>query len=172
MSLFTRSLQITAASLIVGAVFVTALVFVRNRTRDTGESVLSQQKQLRPEPSPGQVNSQPAVRLPLEVKIDLAAFSATRGDEKESPRQAIHLPRRNLRITFKMPLGLEPGEYSIQLKDPGGAIYFHARAPGDLSDGTTLVDFDVDLTRAPGGSATLVIRPPGLSWRSFPTVLE
>jgi len=172
MSLFVRGLQITAASLIVAGIFVTAVLFVRNRTRDTGQPSLSQQKQLSPEPSPGHVTSQPGVRVPLQVKVDLEAFSPTRGEEKESRRRAIHLPRQNLRITFQMPLGLEPGEYVIELKGPAGTVYFHGHAPGHLFDGTTSVEVDVDLTRMPRGSVTLMVGPPGLSWRIFPAVLE
>jgi hypothetical protein len=106
------------------------------------------------------------------MKIDLAAFSPTRGDEKEASPKAIRLPQRNLRITFQMPLGMEAGEYLFQLKDSSGAVHSHARAPGHIADGTTSVDVDLDLTGAARGKATLMIRPPGLSWRSFPSMIE
>ena len=171
-SLIVRGLQITAASLILGTALVTAALFVRNHTGNRGETSLSQQKQLKSAPSQDQAN-QPAVRLPpLQMKIDLAVFSPTRGDEKEAPGRAIRLPSRNLRITFQMPFGMEAGEYLIQLKDPSGAIHLETRASGHVVDGTTSVDVDVDLTAAPRGKASLLIRPPGLSWRSFPARIE
>ncbi len=173
MSLFVRGLQITVASVIVATVFVSAVLLVRNRASDRSEPSVSQQKEVRSEPSQDQAKPQPAVPVPpLQMKIDLAAFSPTRGDEKEVPRKAIRLPERNLRITFQMPLGMEAGEYLFQLKDSSGAVRSHARAPGHIADGTTSVDVDLDLAGAPRGRATLMIRPPGLSWRSFPSMIE
>lgn len=171
MSLFVRGLQITVGSLIVATVFVSGVLLVRHRTRDRSEPSISQQKKVLSEPS--QAKAQPTVPVPpLPMKIDLAAFSPTRGDEKEAPRKAIRLPQRNLRITFQMPLGMEAGEYLFQLKDSSGAIRSRARAPGHIADGTTSVDVDLDLTGATRGKATLMIRPPGLSWRSFPSMIE
>jgi hypothetical protein len=173
MSLFGRGLQITVASLIVATVFVTAVLFVINRTSNRGELSLSRQKELRSEPSQSHANPQPAVRVPpLHMKIDLAAFSPARGDEKEAPRKAIHLPQRNLRITFQIPLGMEAGEYLFQLKDSSGAIYSDKHAPDHVADGVTSVDVDLDLTSALRGKATLMLRPPGLSWRSYPSIIE
>jgi hypothetical protein len=110
--------------------------------------------------------------MPVQMKIDLAAFSPTRGNEKEAPRKTIRLPQRNLRIIFQLPLGMEAGEYLLRLKGSTGAVHSDTRAPGHIADGTTTVDIDLDLTGAPRGKATLMIRPPGLSWRSFPTTIE
>lgn len=173
MSLFVRGLQITVGSLIVATVCVAALLFVINRTSNRGGSALSQQKQLRSEQSHRQTNPESAVQAtPLQMKIDLAAFSTTRGEDNEAPPKAIRLPQRNLRITFQMPLGMEAGEYLFQLKDSDRAVYTHTRAPGRIIDGTTSVDVDLDLTGAPRGKATLLIRPPGLSWRSYPSIIE
>jgi hypothetical protein len=173
MSLFVRGLQITVASLIVATACVAAVLFVTNRTSNRGGSTLSKQKQLRSEPSHGQTNPEPAVRAtPLQMKIDLAAFSPTRGEDNEALPKPIRLPQRNLRITFQMPLGMEAGEYLFQLKFSDRAVYTRARAPGRIIDGTTSVDVDLDLTGAPRGKATLLIRPPGLSWRSYPSIIE
>jgi hypothetical protein len=173
MSLFVRGLQITVASVIVATVFASAVLLVKTRTNDHTEPSVSQQKEVRSEPSRDQAKPQPSVPAPsLHMNIDLAAFSPTRGVEKEAPRRAIRLPQRTLRITFQMPLGMEAGEYLFQLKDSSGAIRSHARAPGHIADGTTSVDVDLDLTGATRGKATLMIRPPGLSWRSFPSMIE
>jgi hypothetical protein len=173
MSLFVRGLQITAASLVVATAFITAVLIVRHRPSNHGESSLSQQKKLRPTPSSGDPASQSSVPVPpLEMRIDLAAFSPTRGVENDAPREAIHLPRRTLRVTFQMPLGMEAGDYGFRLTDASGSVYSDTRAPGHVSGGTTSVDMDVDLRSAPRGEATLMIRPPGLSWRSFPAIIE
>ncbi len=173
MSLFVRSLQIAAVSLIMATVFAAAVLFVTNRTSKPGGSTLSQQSQPLAEPSHDQGNREPATPLtPVQMKIDLAAFSPTRGAAEEQAPKAIRLPQRNLRITFQMPLGMEAGEYLFRLKDSSGAVLSERRVPGHITDGTTTVDVDLDLTGAPRGKATLMIRPPGLSWRSLPSIIE
>src|SRR5215831_2502561 len=48
MLLFVRGLQITGASLVLGIVFVTAWLFVKNQIGGRSEPSLSQQKQLQP----------------------------------------------------------------------------------------------------------------------------
>lgn len=173
MSVFVGGLQRGAISLLLAAVLVSAVLFVANRRSTPGESTLSKQTKPQAEPSHGRANPElvsPAA--PVQIRIDLAVLSPTRGDETEGLQKTIRLPRRNLRIAFEMPLGLEAGEYQFQLKDSSGAVYFHTRAPGRITDGTTSVDVDVDLTRAPLGKATLMVLPPGLSWRSFSSVIE
>lgn len=168
LSLFMRGLQITAASLVVLAVFVTAGLFFRDRIVDHGEPGVSQQKQQRAEPQPNVVNPLPAV----PIKIDLAAFSPTRGDEKEDSRKKFHLPQKLLRVTLQMPFGMEPGEYLVRLKDSAGALSADTSALGRINDGTTSVEVNLNLVSVSPGNFTLMIRPPGLSWRSFPVVVE
>ncbi len=173
MSLLVRGLQITVASVIVATVFASAVLLVRNRTNDQREPSISQQKEVRSEPSRDQAKPQPSVPAPpLHMNIDLAAFSPTRGVEQKAPRKAIRLPQQHLRITFQMPFGMEAGEYLFQLKGSSGAVYSRRRAAGHITDGTTSVNVELDLTGTPRGKATLMIRPPGLSWRSYPSFIE
>jgi hypothetical protein len=173
MSLLVRGLQISAASLVVLALFVTAVLFVKDRIGGRGEPSVSQQKQQRSEPQPNVVTPRPAVPVsPIPIKIDLAAFSPTRGDEKEDSRKKLHLPQKLLRVTLQMPLGMEPGEYLVRLKDSAGTDYADIRALGRINDGTTSVEVDLDLASASPGNFTLMIRPPGLSWRRYPVVVE
>lgn len=172
MSLFVRVLQMSAASLIVATGFVTAVLYVRTRPSNHSESSLSQQKQLRPAPSSVHPTPQPSVLAPLlPMRIDLAAFSPTRG-VNDAPRQIIHLRRRTLRVTFQMPVGMEAGEYGFRLTHRSGSVYSDTHAVGHFSGGTLSVDVDFDLRGAPRGEATLMIHPPGLSWRSFPAIIE
>jgi hypothetical protein len=171
-SLFLRGLQLTAAPLIVAAVLVTSAWFVMIHTskREPNLSQHPSEQQLRPES--GQ-NPQVELRVPpLQMTIDLADFSPMRGDEKEAAPKTVRLPQRNLQITFQMPLGMEVGEYLFELKDASGNVYAHTRAPGHLTDGTTMVNVDLDLTGVPRGTAVLMIRPPSLGWRNFPSIIE
>ncbi len=168
--LFVRGLRITGASLVLGVVFVTAWLFVKNQIGGRSEPSLSQQKQLQP-PAGADKNRTATPVEPLAIRIDLATFSPTRGDE-ESAEKRVHLPRRFLRLTLQMPLGMEPGEYLIEMRGPSGTVYADAHAPGHIDRGTTSVEVDLDLAWATQGNSSLMIRPPGLSWRRYPAVIE
>ncbi len=173
MAIFARGLKITAASVIVATVLVTAALLLRNLASNRAERSISQQRQVQPDSSSRQSSPPPTSRIPpVQMKIDLAAFSPTRGDDERPLPKPIHLPQRNLRIALQMPLGFDAGEYLIQLKDSKGTLYFDKRAQGYVAGGTTSVEIGCDLTAKPPGKATLLIRPPGLSWRSFPVVIK
>ena len=77
-----------------------------------------------------------------------------------------------LRVSFLLPVGMEPGEYAIRLENSAGTVLKDTRAVGRLNDGITSVEVDLDLAAAPRGSFSLMIRPPGLSWRKFPVLVE
>ena len=53
-----------------------------------------------------------------------------------------------------------------------GTVFADKRAPSHMKDGVTSVQVDIDLAGTHGGKFTLMMRPPGLSWRSFPVVVE
>ncbi|MFN7995300.1 MAG: hypothetical protein U0Q18_16955 [Bryobacteraceae bacterium] len=166
-----RGIQVTAASLAVLAVLFAVVRLVWNNTRGRGEPSISQERRAEPQP-PAATQQAPAVITPLAMTIDLASFSPTRGDEaKESPNK-IHLPSKLLRVTFLFPVGMEPGEYALRLKDSAGTVLKDAHLLGILNNGVTSVEVDLDLTAASHGSFSLMIRPPGLSWRTFPVLVE
>ncbi|PWU07403.1 MAG: hypothetical protein C5B51_10105 [Terriglobia bacterium] len=170
MLLLMRGLRVTGASLALALVFVTVWVFVKHQIGGVTEPSRSQQKQ--PQLLSGADHAHSSAPLePLAMKIDLASFSPRRGDE-ESIEKRIHLPRRYLRLTLQMPLGMEPGEYLIEMRGPSDTVYSGARAPGHIEAGTTSVDVDLDLARATLGKSTLMIRPPGLSWQRYPALIE
>jgi hypothetical protein len=169
MSLFMRGLQITAASLVAIAVFVTAIRFVQNYSNSRGAPSIAEQRRSQPQTSIS--SPQPSLaRLP--ITIDLAVFSPTRGDEKKESKESIHLPRRPLRVTLQMPFGMEPGAYAVRLEDSAGNVYADTRVAGRISDGTTALDVDVDLTATSPRNLSLMIQPRGLRWRSYPVVVE
>jgi hypothetical protein len=51
-------------------------------------------------------------------------------------------------------------------------VFAERRAQGRLNAGTTSVEVEIDLAGASPGIFTLMIQPPGLSWRKFPVVVE
>lgn len=121
--------------------------------------------------SPRRIEQQAAPIAPMAVTVDLASFSPSRGDANDGTKEKVHLPKSLLRVDFRLPLGMEPGEYEIRLQDSAGTVFVDKRAQGRIDNGITSVDIDIDLA-ATRGSLTLLIRPPGLDWRRFPVVVE
>ncbi len=172
LSVLLRGIQMTAASLVVLAVAFATARFVWNHTGPSGEPSISQKRRAAPQP-PVATNQPPLPPAPIPIRVDLASFSPTRGDDaKGSSGNTVHLPQESLRVNFLLPLGMEPGEYAVRLKDSTGTIVADKRTVGQINDGITSVEVDIDLAGASRGSFTLMIRPPGLSWRRFPVVVE
>ena len=171
LSVLMRSVQVTAASLVVLAVLFAAVRVVWNYTRGRGEPSMSEERRSVPPPRAASPHS-PAPIEPLAMTVDLASFSPTRGDEAKDSPNKIHLPPKLLRVTFLFPVGMEAGEYALRLKDAAGTVLKDAHLRGLLNNGITSVEVDLDLTAASRGSFSLMIRPSGLSWRTFPVLVE
>jgi len=171
MSFLVRGLQVTAASLVVLAVLFAAARLVWNYTRGRGEASISKEHQAEPQPRVAIQQTPPPI-APLAITVNLASFSPTRGDEAKDSGNKIHLPPKLLRVNFLLPVGMEPGEYALRLTDSTGTVLKDTRAVGRLNDGATSVEVDLDLTAASRRGFTLMIRPPGLSWRTFPVLVE
>jgi hypothetical protein len=167
-ALLGTGLKISFASIAAFALCFAAVHFIRSHTHGTGPRSI--QEQARSAARSGTEESQPPA-APAPIRIDLAAFSPTRGDAKASPG-AIHLPQKFVRVAFQMPVGLEPGDYTVQLKDAAGALHTDTRVLGKITDGLTSIEVNFDLRATSQRSFTLMIRPPGLSWRTFPVVVE
>jgi hypothetical protein len=172
MSVLTHGIQVTAASLVVLAVLFASVRFVWNYTRGRGEPSISREHRAEPQPRVATQQAPPRIP-PLALTVNLASFSPTRGDDaKGDSGNTVHLPQKSLRVNFLLPLGMEPGEYAVRLKDSTGTVVAEKLAVGQMNDGITSVEVDIDLAGASRGSFTLMIRPPGLSWRRFPVVVE
>jgi len=171
LSVLLRGIQMTAASLVVLAVAFATARFVWNHTGPSGEPTISQKRRAAPQP-PVATNQPPLPSAPIPIRVDLASFSPTRGDANDDSGNKVHLPQKLLRVKFLLPPGMEPGEYSIRLQDAAGAAFTDKHALGHMRDGITSVEVDIDLAGTHRGSFILMIRPPGLSWRRFPVVVE
>jgi hypothetical protein len=169
MALFLRGLRITGAALGTAVVIFVMARFVwhHGRRYDT-PSIAEEHVAKRQSPA----REQAPLITPLVVTVDLATFSPSRGDANDGRKKMVHLPQRLLKVDFRLPLGMEPGEYEIRLLDSRGRALIDKRAPGRINDGLTSVEMDVDLATTTPGSLTLLIRPPGLGWRRFPVVVE
>jgi hypothetical protein len=171
MSFLVRGLQITAATLgVIAVIFVTARL-LSEHPRRSGERVTSE-NQLRLGQSPVATTQSGPTIAPFLLRVDLAPFSPTRGDATDDTVNKVHLPPKLLWLKLLLPLGMEPGEYTIQLQDANGTVIINKHAIGRLKDGATSVDVEIDLAGTRRGAFTLMIRPLSLSWRRFPVIVE
>ena len=166
---FIRGLRIAGAALGAVVVMIVMARFVWHHTRR--EAPIIAEKLGAKRQSPRRIEQQAAPIAPMAVTVDLASFSPSRGDANDGTKEKVHLPKSLLRVDFRLPLGMEPGEYEIRLQDSAGTVFVDKRAQGRIDNGITSVDIDIDLA-ATRGSLTLLIRPPGLDWRRFPVVVE
>lgn len=171
MSVLMRGIQVAAASLVVLAVLFTAGRFVWNYTRGRGEPSISQERRAGPQQPRVATPQTPAPIAPLALTVDLASFSPTRGEEAKGSLK-IHLPPKLLHVSFLLPVGMEPGEYTLRVKDSAGIVLKETHLLGQLNNGVTSVEVDLDFSAASRASFSLMIRPPGLSWRTFPVLVE
>ena len=171
MSVLVRGIQIAAASMVLAVVFIGARS-VRNYASRSGEPSISEAQRVVP-PPPLATTQPPPLRASVHIGVDLASFSPTRGSEaKDNSGNTVRLPRTFLRVNLHLPLGMEPGEYAVRLLDSAGQVVADKHAVGRIEDGKTSVEIDIDLASVTRGNFTLTIRPPGLSWREFPAVVE
>ena len=170
MSFLWRGLRLTAASLAVLAVlFAATRLLHKPINRSLQQSASEKQIDRQPSGATSKQTIPPAA--PLLVRVDLSSFSPTRGDEAEDSRNKVHLPQKLLRVRFILPLGMEPGEYEIRLQDDAGTVFINKRALGHMTNGTTSMEMNMDLAGAHRGNFTLMVHPPGESWRKFPVVI-
>ncbi len=169
-SSIVRNIQITAACLLVLAVALVATRFVWN---EKGHGLISKSAQQFGPASRVATKAPEAAIEPISMAIDLASLSPTRGDDaKGGPIRNIRLPQKSLRVTLVLPVGMEAGEYIVRLQTATGTVIVERSAAGHIHDGTTSVETDLDLSGISRGRLFLMIKPPGLNWRSFPAIVD
>lgn len=164
-----RTFQVTVGSLAVVGILLTAAFLVRKYVGQSELPSVSQQPSIKQ--SPPRPTAPPPV-LPIAVKIDLAPLSPTRSDTSRIPANKVTLPAKLLRATFLMPIGFEPGEYSVRLSKPNSEALLDTRTLASMKDGVTSFEVELNLETVSQSRLTLMIRPPGLGWRTFPVFVE
>jgi hypothetical protein len=164
----TRAIQATARSVVILAVLTATVFLVRKHVRRSEEPSVSQQQTVQ---QSEQVAKAPAPP-PMAMTVDLAQFSPTRSEAPSASARRITLPAKRARITFLMPIGAEPGEYLVRLVKSNKETHIDMRAMGTTKDGVTSFDVDLQLEKLSQSRLQLMIRPPGLIWRTYPVFVE
>ena len=110
---------------------------------------------------------------PLAMEVNLQSFSPLRGDSSENTPKKIHLPPKALRVTFLLPIGMEPGRYTIRLSDAQGVSVLDKPVTARIAGGAASFVIDLDLTESiVKTEMKLMIKPSGLSWRRYLIVVD
>jgi hypothetical protein len=104
----------------------------------------------------------------VKTTVDIPAVlrSGEAGDQKP-----IVLERKRQELTVQLPLGNEPGEYQLQLKQ-GSEVRFRADGKAELRDGVAAFTVPADWTKLKPGRYTIVVRHVPFDWNYFPVELE
>jgi hypothetical protein len=169
--LFVRGLQVTGATLGLAAIVFIGLLVWHHDLRCAEQTISAKLLPKRRGPVSSTDLAPPVAPLPLTV--DLAVFSPSRGDGNE-PAKKVHLPQKLLRVTLLLPLGLDAGEYEIRLENSAGTATLSKHVAGRVKSdgGVTALELEMDLAKATKGNFSLMIRPPGSAWRTYPVVVE
>lgn len=100
----------------------------------------------------------------VKTTVDIPAVSRS-GEAGE--QKAIILERKRQELTVQLPLGNEPGEYELQLKQ-GAEVRFKADAKAEFGDGIAAFTVKADLRGLTPGHYTIDVRKVPFDWNYFP----
>lgn len=172
MTVALRGLQWAAA-----IVLITAATFAGSRflhfESPTGSPMTTAEKTGSAPAEAPSASATAAPAPPSQIEVNLALFSATRGDDARKTQQQIHLPAKDTHVLFLLPTGMEPGDYAVRLLDAAGSAKIRRQTKVVLRNGVASFALDLQLKPSDSGRGwRLMIRPPGLSWRSYPVAID
>ena len=166
---FVSTLRWTVASVVAVSVVLGAFVLLRSHLRPgiVGPVATGQHKG-EPEQRTHSTPRLPATENgPILATIDLGAHSPTRGLETSTRSNDILLPAKWIRASLILPIGSDLGEYQIRLLTSREEVLLDTRAVSRRSQGMAALQIDLHLEELSDTRLKLMIRPPGLSWRTF-----
>ncbi|HJT71306.1 MAG TPA: hypothetical protein VJ731_13995 [Terriglobales bacterium] len=167
-----RGLQWAAAVVLITAATLAGSRLLRFKSPGQRPVTTAEKTGSAPAKAPSAPPTTPPESL-SRVEVNLALFSATRGEDSGKMRQQIHLPAKGIHVLFLLPTGLEPGEYAVRLLDAAGTAKVQRQIKVALKDGVASFALDLQLRPSDSGRGwRLMIRPPGLSWRTYPIAID
>ncbi len=105
-----------------------------------------------------------------QASLDLRGHEALRGAEPGPPLPPLILPRGKLIMTIDLPVGSEPGNYEVELRQPNGQPVARARGTANLVNGLTVLKIRIDARKTSAWPCSLAVRKVGESWASYSVV--
>lgn len=121
-------------------------------------------------------NETVAQHLPTALKavLDFRNRTVERSDRTQSPSElsAPHLRRALLDLSIKLPVGVEDGVYSVQLRTQLGQSVVNTTGTAAWDGDAETLSTAVDLRNLVPGEYILAIRSGTSAWRVYPVVLD
>ena len=89
-----------------------------------------------------------------------------------TPKPALILPRKHLRLTLYLPVGADEGQYSLQLLDGQLRTLQKQHLTATLQDHIVMAVAELDLNSLSPGLHTLAIQKSGDEWRTYSVLLQ
>ena len=102
--------------------------------------------------------------LPLGV-LNLESDSPTRGADGAPDRVVQRLTRKKMNLVIYLPLGLDEGEYEVEVARPNGPALLNLSGKAQIENGLTTLRVQPDFTDLEPGRYELRYRRPGSTWR-------
>ena len=125
-----------------------------------------------PGPSPAvadsgiQKNKQPEIAQLERVSIELP--KRWRGTAN-TDQQAITLPRRQMLLEIRLPIGSSEGKYKVRILEGSGKVRKTVEGTSRTVKGITLLKFPLDTSKLSPGNYKLSVLEPGLDeWSDYP----
>jgi len=120
--------------------------------------------------SPGERPSSAA----MTVTLDLRNRTVERSGQSHLAQQVEvpHLRRELLAMTIKLPIGMEDGVYSVQIRDGQDRTIVNAVGTAKWNGSAEVLTTTIDLRGPRPGEYLLAVGKNGSSWRKYPVRLE
>jgi putative zinc finger protein len=117
-----------------------------------------------------QAGQKTAPPVTMDLTIDLSHWVRPRGEQPPA-QQPLQLARARLNLTIRLPIGEEPGEYQVAVRQ-GGTTLVQTKGDGKLEDHITRLHVYMDCTNLNPGPHVLAIRQGEGAWEEFPVVVR
>ena len=146
------------------AAVLAAIVAVWLFTRGLGKTANSP---ITPEPPQIADNRPPAPPPDLPVSVlNLESETPTRGSEASPAERGLQrLPRRRMALMIYLPLGMDEGQYEVEVARPNSLALIHLTGIARIENGLTTLRVQPDFSTLEPGRYELRYRRPKGEWR-------
>ncbi|MBV9084134.1 MAG: hypothetical protein JOZ62_15770 [Acidobacteriaceae bacterium] len=114
-------------------------------------------------PGPSQIEQPAAISL-KRARLDLSD-DALRSDSSQATREPHHeLSREHVQVSVVLPFGSPPGSYQFGLFRPDQIPLITTGGNAEVSQGATILDVEIDLTRYPAGQYLVGLKRDAGDW--------
>jgi hypothetical protein len=106
------------------------------------------------------------------AQLDLRKFTVARSERTEASPEPTSIPRARLSLTMLLPVGMEAGEYDVQILDSSLASKTSTTGRAEIREYVPTLHASLDSTNLAPGPYQLAIRRQGDDWRLFPITVK